>query len=79
MGGAANGTQTLKIDGVNFPITQSSEVLKGGVLSLTPTSSSGAEISATGTAVSLTIAAGGTLSTAGTSQDCRDRDAAAGQ
>ncbi len=68
VGGAAKGTQTLKIDGVNFPITQSSEVLKGGVLSLTPTSSSGAEISATGTAVSLTIAAGGTLFTAGTSQ-----------
>jgi fibronectin-binding autotransporter adhesin len=66
VGGAASGTQTLQIDGVNFSITQPSEVLKGGVLSLTPTSSSGAAISATGTTISLTIAAGGTLSSAGT-------------
>jgi filamentous hemagglutinin len=65
VGGAASGTQTLKIDGVNFPITQSSSVLKGGVLSLAPTSSASAAISATGTTVSLTIAAGGTLSSAG--------------
>jgi fibronectin-binding autotransporter adhesin len=68
VGGAASGTQTLQLDGVDFPITQSSEVLKGGVLSLTPTSSSDADISAVGSTVSLTIAAGGTLSSAGTSQ-----------
>jgi hypothetical protein len=67
VGGATKGTQTFKIDGINFPITQPSEVLKGGVLSLTPTSSGDADISATGTTVSLTIAAGGTLSSAGTS------------
>jgi hypothetical protein len=67
VGGAAKGTQTLQIDGVNFSITQPSEVLKGGVLSLTPTSSAGAAISATGTTISLTIAHGGTLSSAGTS------------
>jgi hypothetical protein len=67
VGGAASGTQTLQIDGVNFPITSSSEVLKGGVLSLTPTSSGDADISATGTTVSLTIAAGGTLSSTGAS------------
>ena len=67
VGGAASGTQTLQIDGINFPVTQSSEVLKGGVLSLTPTSSSGAAISATGTTISLTIAHGGMLSSAGTS------------
>jgi hypothetical protein len=67
VGGAASGTQTLQIDGVNFPITQPSEVLKRGVLSLTPTSSAAAAISATGTTVSLTIAAGGTLSSAGAS------------
>jgi len=67
VGGAASGTQTLQIDGVNLPITQSSEVLKGGVLSLTPTSSGSAAISATGTTTSLTIAHGGTLSSAGTS------------
>ena len=66
VGGAAKGRQTLMIDGVNFPITQSSEVLKRGVLSLNSTSSSDAVISATGTTVSLTIAAGGTLSSAGT-------------
>jgi hypothetical protein len=68
VGGAAKGTQTFKIDGINFPITQPSEVLKGGVLSLTPTSSSDADISAGGSTVSLTIAHGGTLSSAGTSQ-----------
>jgi PKD domain len=67
VGGAASGTQTLQIDGINFPVTQSSEVLKGGVLSLTPTSSGDADISAGGTA-SLTIAHGGTLSSAGTAQ-----------
>ena len=67
VGGAASGTQTLQIDGINFPVTQPSEVLKGGVLSLTPTSSGGAAISATGTTISLTIAHGGMLSSAGTS------------
>jgi hypothetical protein len=66
VGGAASGTQTLQIDGVNFPITQPSKVLKRGVLSLTPTSSSSAAISATGTTISLTIESGGTLSSAGT-------------
>jgi hypothetical protein len=72
VGGAASGTQTLRIDGINFGITQPSEVLKGGVLSLTPTSSAGAAISATGSTVSLTIAHGGTLSSAGTSSDAAD-------
>lgn len=66
VGGAASGTQTLQIDGINFPLTQSSQILKGGVLSLRPTSSAGAAISAGGT-VSLTIAHDGTLSSAGTS------------
>lgn len=68
VGGAASGTQTLQIDGINFPVTEPSEALQGGVLSLTPTSSSGAAISAGGGA-SLTIAHGGTLSSAGTSAD----------
>ena len=71
VGGAGSGTQTLQIDGINFPIGQPSEVLKGGVLSLTPTSSSGAAISA-GSTVSLTIAHGGTLSSAGTSSHAAD-------
>jgi hypothetical protein len=66
VGGAASGTQKLQIDGVNFPTTQPSEVLKRGVLSITPTSSGSAEISGSGTA-GLTIAAGGRLSSAGTS------------
>jgi hypothetical protein len=72
VGGAASGAQTLKIDGMNLPITQSSEVLKGGVLSLTPTSSAGAVISATGSTVSLTIAHGGKLSSAGASSHAAD-------
>jgi hypothetical protein len=66
VGGAASGTQTLQIDGVDLPTTQPSEVHKGGVLSITPTSSGSAEFAGSGTA-SLTIAAGGTLSSAGTS------------
>jgi hypothetical protein len=72
VGGAASGTQTLQIEGINFGITQPSEVLKRGVLSLTPTSSAGAAISATGTTISLTIAHGGTLSSAGTSSVAAD-------
>lgn len=67
VGGAASGIQTFEISGGNFPTTQDSEVLSGGELSLASSSSSDAILS--GGSNSLTVDAGGSLSTSGTTEN----------
>jgi hypothetical protein len=66
VGGAGSGVQTFEINGGNFPTTEDNDVASGGVLSLVPTSSTAADI--TGGSNTITVDAGGTLTSSGSTQ-----------
>jgi PKD domain len=67
VGGAASGVQTLEVNGANLSTSQNDEVENGGVLSLVPTASSAADITGGGSN-GLTIDAGGSLTSSGTTE-----------
>lgn len=68
VGGAASGTQTLEVSGANLSTTEDDVVDGGGVLSLAPSSSSDADVTGGGSN-GLTIDAGGSLTSSGTSEE----------
>jgi hypothetical protein len=65
IGGATSGTQTVEINGANMSTGEDNEVENGGVLSLVPSASTVATLS--GETNSLTVDAGGTLDSSGSS------------
>ena len=68
VGGATSGTQAVEINGANMSTTQDDVIEGGGVLNLVPTSSSGADITGSGSN-ELTIDNGGSLTSSGASEE----------